>query len=495
MNGIFNVINAQAVGTTPTVILAVNTPPRLSRALQTTSAPRSTLDGDTKTLVAGLLGYIWGRLAGGLGPAWTGPDGGGFSPSDPEELWARTITGMMLGAIYMSAATAYASGSDTTYYDLLEGGGPFPLAVMCQQSSTVALISRGFKHADYSNAGTVGLNAGGSSGRPIWTKNGTNTWLPPSTKPDLDTLAGSIAASPQIGPGAMYEYSLAKPNTGPAHIAYLLRVPRRSANASLDAIQFFDTGGMSGADMAATTARSAAPCVDGIGTYDDPWIVGKVPGPNGGAGHFNGVGVLPPAPNLSATVDMLTKCWPLGFARLILKRNNGKVMYASPLLPMCHTDDATHNFSVAHLLWSLRGLPTCTLSNEEDTSSSMTFGSATWNVFVPRGKVTEQTIKAGRGASLRTIVAGLPAGTGFPAPDQAVQFAAHMLWHLEISVDSSDVLHVKRRMQFTPEAGDTRPAIPGQGGDTLPWGKRSGEAFLATADIQSATPYFVGGEP
>jgi hypothetical protein len=489
MNPIFFITNAQMNAAVPTAVLTSIPPPRLSRALQSTPVTKgATINGTSPEIVKGILSYIWGRLAAGHDAAWSGPDGGGFDPSDPEELWARTITGLMLGAIYMSPATAYSSGSDATYYTAFEGGGPFPLAVMCQQSCTIGMISRGFKHADYSIGKppneTVGVNAGGSSGVPVWKQSGA-AWLSPT--PALKTLAGAIAATPAIGPGSMYEWALATPNTGPAHIAYILRAPRKSAGKALDALQFFDTGGVSGSDGTMTAARVAAPCVDGIHTFDDPWILSNVPGPNGGAGAFTGVGVLPAPSNLSGSIDMMTKAWPLGFCRLILKRTDGSVMYASPLLPMCHTDDATHNFSVARLLWSLRGIPDSVIQSEEGLIG---YGSATWNVFVPRMSVTSKTLAAGRGASLASIVSSLPAGTGFPAPDKPIVLAAHMLWHLEISVDSSDTLHVKRRMQFTPEAGDASPAIPAQGGDGLPWGVATGSAVPATADIQAATPYF-----
>jgi hypothetical protein len=480
---VFGISKFFDIGGVPTVPLVVSTPPRLSCALQTTPAPRpATISGTSTDIVKGILAYIWGRLAGGLDPAWTGPDGGTFDPNDVEEQWARTITGMMLGSCYMSPATAYFSGSDQTYYDALEGGGPFPLAVMCQQSCTVALISRGFTHPDYSNAGTTGLNAGGSEGRPIWQKTGAK-WLPGTTTPDLRSVAGTMAATPTIGPGAMYEFALATPNSGPAHIAYLLRVPRKSTNKSIDAIQFFDTGGMN------VATRTDSPCVDGIGIFDDPWVLGTVPGPTGGSAAFKGVGVLPPPPNLSGSVATMKKAWPLGFCRLILRRSSGGVMYASPLLPMCHSDDPLHNFSVATLLWSLRGIPSSTVVNEEGADG---FGSAEWNVFVPRGSVTSQTLKEGRAATLRQVVSKLPAGTGFPAAEKPTALVAHLMWHSHLSVDSSDKLHFARKLQFDPEQGDTRPAIPGKGGDTIPWGIRTGDAIPAASDIPT---YFIGGEP
>ena len=189
-----------------------------------------------------------------------------------EERWASVVTEMLMGVLYSSPGQAYQNdyNQDHLFFEKMapatfpSEGVPYPLTAACQQLCTIALISRGYTAAHFGQ----GVNAGGSSGLPLfqlgggrWVNNGA--WLNPDE-------ALKQSAPDGVAAGSLYEWTL---RPGPTRRA--LTSPSSSAHrpgagqGSWNGIQFFDTGGVAIPNRASgVTVRT-----DGKGNYDNPWAV------------------------------------------------------------------------------------------------------------------------------------------------------------------------------------------------------------------------------
>ena len=93
-------------------------------------------------------------------------------------------------------------------------------------------------------------------------------------------------------------------------------------------------------------------------TFDDPFTK-FVPGPSDSKGTIKTaevVGVPQPA-NIEKARTRLARTWPMGFARLVIRRRNNKeLLFATPLLRM-HLLHEINIFHVSRYFWSLREMP------------------------------------------------------------------------------------------------------------------------------------------
>jgi hypothetical protein len=415
-------------------------------------------------------------LEAGLDKVWPGP------PVDAEEAWARTVTEMLLGTVYGGAGSTYSAKkfgvTDATFYDAMTAKkppdakgavaddpdrfpGPYPITVACQQSCTVALIGRGFDRSHFG----AGMNAGKSEDLPIWKMTGAQ-WF---KRDDVKDVRIVSKLSPPVGPGSLFQFYIdGAANTGPAHIGWIARVQRVADGKPQNVMQFFDTGAMN------CSGRTNTPkaVLQGYENYDDPWVTTIFTGPvvaKGTTSYNNsGFGVLPPSPGLAAATDRMKRLWPLGFARLVIKRlSDQHVLYATPLLPMHHAGD-TNNFSPARLMWALRGIPHPDVLTAE------------WRLYIPRGELAGEAFKGPRGKTLRDYAKFIKDKTGALVPlDQPITDTENvMIAHSAHRVSSDGTVTAELLYKKAPT-------------DTLAWGVRSGEAMPSLGDVPI---YLRGGE-
>lgn len=458
----------------PRITLAVNSTPQLCPSL---AGDQDIYQAQlTQAQLKLILERIWARLQRGLDPAWMGTDGGRglpLSSSDLEESWARGFDEMATGAPYQSP-------NDTVYLFFRPKGGPdswgdrdspiyddmcaqrdahandkskqatwYPLAFLCQQVTTCALITRNYPLADL----TPGMNAGGSNGRPVFKKSG-GAWH----DDDYRAAKASLAAAPPARPGSVYEF-YETANSGAAHIAPTLRVHGANADGGWQAIQMFDVGGMNAPDRGAGavdrfTDSTAKACAD-------PWM-GRLNGPNGSVPK-KGLGV--PYPTTPQSLAELREWWPLGFAQLVIKqRSDDSIIFASPLLRM-HTNDLS--FPMALYGWSLRALPYA--------SSIHPY----WLISVPRGSLARHATRS-RSATTAELVTAAKLSTPAHKPiPQSMDFMA--LTMIDVNRDGrTHVVSIFNSLQ----TADWRAK--------LPWGQASGS--LVDASFLAQVPAYLRGE-
>jgi hypothetical protein len=302
------------------------------------------------------------------------------------------------------------------------------------------------------------LNAGGSEGLPVFQLPGAS-WQKAN---DLRSAEKACGATAKAGPGTIFEFFNDDPslpnggkNFGFAHIAYVLRTGATPAR-----LQLFDTGGMND-----DKRDEPSVMVKSMGTYDDPWTE-KIKGPSGGEGHFSGMGTLPPSPNLAAALDAADRLRPLGFVRLVLsgEQDPKNVLYSTPLLPMHATSGETHNFSLARLMWAIRGLTGIT---------------AEWRVFMPRSALAVKVMGGTRENTLFDLKDLLP------GPKELITGWDKFMW-LCVLRNHAGVLSYERKAPRHDHSKDNTLT-----NDKLGWGVAGGSAQPALKDID---PWYWGGQ-
>lgn len=403
-------LNGQATAGQPTVLSPPHDPkaPQLSVALNTSPVPPKEdvpeLDVDKAATVGKILEQIHGRLVGGLGPVWEGPNGHDLEwdvpkadSKDPnadvsgasaqlvaEETWARFCSEMMLGATY-GTSSFYGSKpywKDQDFFKFFVSDNPVvPLAMACQQLCTFALLSQGRLLVELTSKGNVGVSAGSNAYLP-WLYDG-----PWDKSVKYSNLAAAVKrkALPERGltPGSMFGWSPGgKGQQEGSHVVFVLRIA-----ASVEKVQFMDTGAvtasaqkMVGDKLKSYSVPRSGLAEDGgspysmrnlgvAGNYDDGLFAGQIGvtiPKTGEAIPFVGLGVHKPlsAKVIITGVSLARRARPLGVARLgIFKRpasaggtlDPDAVLYVSPTLQM-HEGD-TDNFYISRYLWSLRAIP------------------------------------------------------------------------------------------------------------------------------------------
>ncbi len=437
---------------------------------------------DDKTAILKILNHVASRLsAASLNVAWMTTDGlrtrdgNGVVPNDSEELWARTVTELLLCLPYVLPSTAYSSGtnfSDGTFYaKMYDDGGSYPIVVECQHSCTFALITRGCDLEDFRTkvqGGFMpdGASAGESRGLPVFKgRSGPNpkpsgSWVNRSS--DLDAT-NSLDASPAMSPGTLVEFNTPPANSTGSHIAFVLRTHK---NPHL--VQFYDTGGVwiDGDVMGETRRMVDVTAVDG-GTFDNPYCQKYT-----GAAAYSGMGVLP-SRDLGTGIDRAQRLFPLGIARLILtRRADGKVLYATPLLRM-HWKGLCDNFAIARYMWSLRSTP-CFARIE-----------ARWEISVPRGSQVSALF-----ARAPEELASFAGRTGFPTLLARPITDLQMLEHSNITVDANNgKVFIQKRMKALPSPGEFHTRTSND-----PWGLRVYESDQTVPALGDVPDYLRGGQ-
>lgn len=468
---------------TPHTRNIVHRAPRLVRAVNTTpiGCPSYSADQDDPGAVIGpeqvtiILNWIWRRLSTGLDPAWLGPDGArGLSLNDMNlsssaretEEWARGFAELAVGSRYGGAESAWyffqfdglsTDGPSTRRMaerrDSEGGRSWFPLGLACQQLATLGLMLGNYPYDDFSPA----LNAGGSLAHPVFTKAGGGTF---PTDPTVRSPRGGLSASPPIRPGAVYEF-YTSPNVGGAHIGMVLRV--RPDDGGWCGVQAVDTGALN------VPGRRTAENFN-QGTHDDPWLLNDVtmPGPIGN-NPYKGLGV--PYPHSPLSLSTIRSWWPLGFARLVLrKRSDGSLIYATPMLRMHHE---SLGFPLALYGWSLRGRPYAAAMDVR------------WQITIPQRGFARQTVESGPSVTMTQLLDA--SGIDTTTPDKPLRPTApngtqRLFPFASIGCDANDCARV--------ETGGIANY-----GLAFPWGVRSrGPSAPDFAPLVDISPYLRGDE-
>jgi hypothetical protein len=353
---------------------------------------------------------------------------------DDDEHWARRVSELFCFNAYMTPATGYSGFVTPSLFDdgnlvykLQDENDPaYPIIMECQQTVTSACISRGY---------TVPVSTAASKPKGLLTgkmfaagisKSAAEAMklrpLPadPATAKTakelglvqwLDETTGSTTLTnlpEQVGPGSSFVFNSSTTGNGQEasahpHTAFIIRL-KRNQDKKLEAIQYFDVGGMNVPDN-----PRPLPCLNKAETsanhvYDYIWSNNAQ---EGAAGKFRGLTALgSDAAALKYALDQLMKTRPLGLARLILARRNKAngdpvnllkddaknwLIYASPLLRM-YEDDAKSNYAASRYAWSLRDLPGADQVQ------------ALWLISIPRCDLADSMVNGARTTPLSAMV-------------------------------------------------------------------------------------------
>lgn len=438
----------------PRLVVDIDELPRSSPNIDSLSEP--------KKLVA-ILERIARSLPRGLDDtAWLGPTSGRGLTIDEmslsteakkEERWARRVSEMMILTPYFLPSTLYGT-SDRRMYDRmaarLEAGAEafYPMIAECQQLCTTIAMSRGVKRELLGG----GLNSGGSQGLPLF-KDGNGEFFFDSK---LLKASNALSATPLVGPGSVYQYNdkVLGPNKGSAHIGTILRVQ----TGPWKALQPLDTGGLNSPERGKGVRLTKTEGGLGGGIFDDPWVT-SIPGPGE---DFTGLGIIstkhtPPA-NLS-------RWWPCGFVRLMIRRRDGgQLLYATPLLRM---HDANRDYPYSVLANALRGVP----GTEEFEPQ--------WQISGPRQALSKDVMEKPRETTARALLS--PSGVSVDRP--LSNNVEHLFLIANITA-LADGLVLKADLK----KDKNKNTVP----DRLPWGVRSGS--LASAIPLSDVPAYLRGD-
>lgn len=448
-------------------------PPRLILSLASTPQgnPVSNETNVNERLLK-IMGWITDRLNRELDETlWLGPDSGRgldideLYPSSKdndrknEELWARRITEILIAQPYALPSTSYRFSGDSDVYKEMSHRISnnrdvfYPITVQCQQSCTIALLSRG---VPFELMAPGGCNAGNTESLPVFKSAHDGHWH----KGDKFKQAKhALDATPSAGPGSLFEFFDRKKgaNSPGAHIGFLLR----TRNKGWYGVQTFDTGGLNAPARARGVDVVSSGSGLGGGLFDDPWVKTVV----GSGQPFSGMGVL-------SSKFKPVKNWgswaPLAYARLVLINiKDNEVLYASPLLATFHK---SVSYSVAKYAWSLRALP---------------FGDeikAIWQLSVPRSKLAKAALKATRDTAVSEILSL----SKVDKDKKIVDNFNHLINTIDIeSTDDGDI-RIKRIFVNSKDGKGNRI-------DKFPWGVRSqSKSHSVAVDLDKIPEYLVG---
>ncbi|MBN1575996.1 MAG: hypothetical protein JW913_05550 [Chitinispirillaceae bacterium] len=461
---------------------------RLVRAINTTptGCPAYTDDQDKPdakidtTTIQNILNWIWHKLDGGFDPVWLGPDGGRGLALDEMNLsttelqseeWARGYSELAVGSRYGGAESAWyfflfngdkTDGPSTRRMadrrDAGNGRSWFPVGFACQQMSTLGLMLGNYPYVDFSPA----LNAGGSLALPVFNTKGGHAYGPGEMAGDppksIRTPRGGLNATPPVCPGTVYEF-YKTPSVGGAHIGTLIRV--HPDPTGWCGIQSIDTGGLN-------APNRDTPENFNNRNYDDPWLLND--DPVHGIEPFKGVGV--PYPNTPLSLATIRTWWPIGFARLVLRRRSDKtVLYATPMLRMHYQ---TQGFPLGLYGWSLRGRPYAPAIE------------ALWQITIPQSGFARTAVDSGPDITMTQLLqaAGIPTDhPETPLRPTGPGGGQRLFFFASIQVNAND--HASRV--------ETPPAV--NIGISLPWGVRSKHSSAPDfPPLTNVPPYFRGDE-
>lgn len=320
--------------------------------------------------------------------------------SEPEEVWARTFSEMVLFSMYGNPGHIHYWKDDASSL-FSEYPKVYAILMACQYLSTYAILTRGFPASDVGagmacSGATIkrscfdtteqteeelGLKKAGADkdaakkgDEAAKAKKGTRpkSELGPPLPKDKTKQESSpyfsktdIIAKKQAGPGSVLSFNPGGPaegsqNKGPiTHVATILR--RHG-----DQVQFIDTGVLVGTDEGKMAGGEG-------GTTDHSFVRGTVPA----SSSCVAIGVLKPPPgDLLAAAKTASQCRPLAFSRLAIVDVSKKDPVVRFVSRMCQAQ-----YPVARYIWSLRGLPITGLR-------------VIWSIYVPQGEeFTNATIK------------------------------------------------------------------------------------------------------
>lgn len=436
-------VQVGATAAAPAVVALAQPAQRLVKAL--TSTPQGTPSFQATTVEERLpimMKWITDRLDRGLlDTAWLGSDGGrgldldelALDPTAREdELWARRVAEMLLSLPYALPGTFYQRNETAIYKAMSERIEQnrdtfFPLTVQCQQTCSLALLTRGVPFQLLK----PGCNAGQTEGLAIFKQAGAKWHKGDKFKSAKEALT----ASPPAGPATLFEFfsAVKGPNKGGAHIGFVLRTHTKGWFG----LQTFDTGGLNAPGRAPVDLMQVAIGQLGGGIFCDPWV-DRI---RGTSEPFSGMGVIPSS---FRPVPRLAEWWPLGFTRLIFRRrSDNKRLYATPLLWMHHKSES---YAQARLAWSLVALP---FADEIE---------AAWEIWIPRKAFVNLAMQAERTTPLREILQ-----TANKPPDRPLRdVTTEILNSANVVGKPNGKVNVVKIL-----SGDKNKS------DTLPWGIRN----------------------
>jgi hypothetical protein len=473
------------------IVRAINTTPiGCEKFTDDQDDPAAVIDTDQ---IGHILEVIWRRLDRGMDPAWLGPDGSRgldlgemnlSATARAEEEWARGFSEVATASRYGGPQSAWyffnfpaenpkkpgdIDESDygtfkriTTRRDNEGGRSWFPIGLACQQLDSLGLCLHNYPFADFS----PGLNAGGSDSRPVFSAAKGGRWYAPGTTAnttagakDVRTPRGGLAAQPiPVGPGTVYEFYNTASKDG-AHIGMLIRVhPDQDGWCG---VQSIDTGALNVPGRTTSVNFNE-------GNFDDPWLLNdtNMPGPPGK--KYHGVGV--PYPNTPLSLATIRSWWPVGFARLILRRRAAprQLLYATPMLRMHF---GTKGFPMTLYGWSLRNRPYAAAVE------------ASWQITIPQYGFARTVAESSPNDSMGTLLTSAGVNTTRDKPLTA-KAGPSLYAFASIRVDNKN-------------DRASRHADTGLGdGMAMPWGQRSRDAKAPKfPDFTTVPEYLRGDEP
>lgn len=531
-----------------TVATPPETPPRLVTLLNATPVPSYTtspLYSTAKTNkgadlnfaapgeieVGFLLQHIYERLSrsfiGSNGESNAESPWGVSAQVDRDEHWARRIAEMLTLLPYTIPATGYGYlaphglGDGNMMSKLLDNDDPaWPLVMECQHTVSTAVITRGYAipkatpqtgrlpslvgsnlfGAAISSTQAAALTLRGGNGGNAQTA-GKVQWL------DAATAGNSLSGFPALfGPGSSLVFnssangSTQEPSASP-HTAFVIRIKRDHAQ-KIQAIQYFDVGGMNVPDtpQISATMTSLARISH---AFECPW---STTGKAGAAGNFRGMTALgTDEASLKTALDAARITRPLGFARLVLAKRNKPdgtpyniikndpkewLLYASPLVRMWE-DDAEKNYAPVRFAWSLRDMP---------GAADIT---AYWMISIPRGKLAEcvlfgiNNLPSSRTTSLADLVKSADPAS---KPQKSLTAQGPILGIIDFCVMADGKVAVADCCKSS--ASSTEPpfvfvardvpsaAAGGVAIRALPWGKATGSTNVDVTKLSGIPAYF-----